>query len=274
MMLRTRLVGGLIGALMVPAIANAPVTAASPGVTTPILLPPATAAATGEWQIPKLGPPGREWAEGRSGLGGVQVLVEPNVGERGPLDKKRTRFAIARIGKNGKPLAGKPRVIQLDGQFGYDAISNAGDRLFVAENRDREAPGTYRVRIVDLRTGELDPRIVSDVPVNSEAFSDGRPTPENLMYGYAVKRVRHPLRTHWIFTLYDANGKYPFVHALNTEGWALCVDLPRHSRKTSDIDAFWDLRATKDTVFVSNSKLNRGWSFPIGTTTLTKMKMR
>ena len=89
------------------------------------------------------------------------------------------------------------------------------------------------------------------------------------MYGYAIKRVRNTLRTHWIFTLYDAQGKHPFVHALNTEGWALCVDLPSHGKKTDDLASSWQLSASKDTVYVANGKLGKKWSFPIGATTLT-----
>jgi hypothetical protein len=252
------------------AFAPMPANAASSAVgsRSPVLKPPVAAAAPAGWAIPRLGPPGHQWDDGRSGLGGVQILVEPGAGERGPASKNRTRFGVVKIGANGKP-AGSPRVIELVGKFGFDAISNDGARLFVTENRDVESPGTYRVRVVDVATGALDPRIVSEQQINSEAFVDAKPTEQNLMYGYAVKRVRNEVRTHWIFTLYDANGKYPFVHALNTEGWALCVDLPRHGKKTTDLDAFWDLRATKDTVFVANTKLKKAWSFPIGSTALS-----
>jgi hypothetical protein len=271
---------GRIGALgiaglcaLVPMAIGGAAVAAPSGSRSPVLKPPVKAAAPAGWAIPRLGPPGRQWEDGRSGLGGIQILVEPDAGERGPASKNRTRFGVVRIAANGKPMRGAPRVIELPGKFGFDAISNDGARLFVTENRDVESPGTYRVRVIDVPTGALDPRIVSEQRINSEAFVDAKPTEENLMYGYAVKRVRNEVRPRWIFTLYDANGKYPFVHALNTEGWALCVDLPRHGKKTTDIDAFWDLRATKDEVFVSNSKLNKAWSFPVGSTKLSSISL-
>jgi hypothetical protein len=257
------------GLALAPLASNA--APAGVGSRSPVLKPPVAAAAPAGWAIPRLGPPGRQWDDGRSGLGSVQILVEPDAGERGPASKTRTRFGVVKIGANGKPIAGVPRVIELAGKFGFDAISNDGSRLFVTENRDVESPGTYRVRVVDVGNGALDPRIISEQRINTEAFVDAKPTAENLMYGYAVKRVRNEVRTHWIFTLYDANGKYPFVHALNTEGWALCVDLPRHGKKTADLDAFWDLRATTDTVFVSNAKLKKAWSFPIGSTALSSV---
>jgi hypothetical protein len=257
----------VVGISFAPLGASAAPTGA--GSRSPVLKPPIAAAAPAGWAIPRLGPPGRQWEDGRSGLGGVQILVEPDASERGPASKNRTRFGVVKIDVNGKPVGGAPRVIELAGKFGFDAISNDGSRLFVTENRDVESPGTYRVRVIDVASGALDQRIITEQRINSEAFAEGAPTAENLMYGYAVKRVRNEVRTHWIFTLYDANGKYPFVHALNTEGWALCVDLPRHGKKTADLDPFWDLRATKDTVFVSNAKLKKSWSFPIGSTALS-----
>ena len=235
--------------------------------SSPVLLPPAAGAVLPGWQLPTLGPTGAQWAEGRSGDGRTQILVEPGSNERGPSGKNTTRFAVVRLTTKGQPI-GRPRVLTFDGRFGYDAISNAGTRLFVTENRDVEAPGTYRVRMIDLTTGTLDPRILSDRPVNSEAFNASDDPEIELMYGSAMKRVRNPLRTHWIFTLYDAPGKHPFVHALNTEGFALCVDLPKHGKKVSELATSWRLTATSNTVSISNPGLDKAWQFDIGSTTL------
>lgn len=235
--------------------------------SSPVLIAPAAGAVLPGWQLPLLGPTGAQWAEGRSGDGRTQILVEPGSDERGPVGKSVTRFAVIKLSTKGKPI-GEPRIVTLQGRFGYDAISNAGTRLFVTENRDVEAPGTYRVRMIDLTSGALDPRILSDQPINSEAFN-GSDNPEiELMYGSAMKRVRNPLRTHWIFTLYDAPGKHPFVHALNTEGFALCVDLPKHGKKVSELATSWRLTATSKTVSISNPGLEKAWQFDIGTTAL------
>jgi hypothetical protein len=244
-----------------------PLQASAGETSSPVLKPPVAEAAIPGWVIPQLGPPGGEWSDGRSGDGRIQVLVKEGDSERAPK-RTQTSFAIVKISASGRPQKGKPRIITVDGQLGFDAVSNAGTKLFVTENRDVDAPGTYRVRVIDLASGTLDPRVLSDKPINAEALATTT-TDESLMTGYAVKRVRDSLRTHWIFTLYDADGHHPFVHALNTEGWALCVDLPAHGKKTGDLALAWSLQVKDNkTVMVSNSKLGKSWSFAIGSTTL------
>ena len=253
-----------LGAWPFPSVAS-PTTGAA--ASSPVLVTPSAAGVLPGWKLPMLGPVGAQWQEGRSGDGRTQILVEPDSGEQGPTTKKDTRFAVVALSKGGT-IVGKPRIIEIAGRFGYDAISNAGTRLFVTENRDVESPGTYRVRMIDVTTGKLDPRVLSDKRIDTEAFETPTTPAEELMYGSAMVRVRNPLRTHWIFTLYDAQGKHPFVHALNTEGYAMCIDLPSHGKKVSELATAWKLRATSTTVTVSNATLAKAWQFDMGTTTL------
>lgn len=81
-----------------------------------------------------------------------------------------------------------------------------------------------------------------------------------------MARVRTPIHPRWVFTLYDAPGKHPFVHALNTGGFALCIDLPSHGRNINDLALAWKLRATAKTVSVTNDTLGQTWRFDIGAT--------
>jgi hypothetical protein len=247
--------------------ASAATKAAVPS-TSPVLKAPVEAAVLPGWRLPILGPVGNQWVEGRSGDGRTQVLIEKDAGERGSV-RPVTKFAVVKLTKAGKPLP-NPKIIELKGQFGYDAVNNAGTVLFLTENRDVEAPGTYRVRMLDLLSGDLSPQVVSEERLNSEAFVEAgaRTEAESLMYGTAIARVRNPLKTRWIFTLYDAPGKRPFVHALNTEGWALCVDLPKHGKDINELAKSWTLAADQSMVTVTNTTLAKAWKFAIGTETL------
>lgn len=243
--------------------------AATSGSTSPVLVAPSASAVLPGWRLPTLGPKGRQWIDGRSGDGRTQILVEPDVGEHGPTKRTATKFAVLTLDAKGKQV-GRERIITLNGRFGFDALSNAGTRLFVTESRDVEAPGTYRVRMIDLATGTLDPRILSDRPIDSEAYAEAGPDDVELMAGTAIARVRNSVRTHWIFTLYDATGKHPFIHALNTEGFALCLDLPSHGKPIADLASSWTLSASSTTMTVANTKLGKTWSYNIGTSRIVR----
>jgi hypothetical protein len=104
--------------------------------------------------------------------------------------------------------------ISLRGDFSFDAISPDGSRLYLIEYLDRRDPTDYAVRALDTSTGRLEPKPIVDpdepvdemrgIPLTRTMSADGR----------------------WAYTLYDGNGKHPFVHALDTErGRAVCIDL-------------------------------------------------
>jgi hypothetical protein len=104
------------------------------------------------------------------------------------------------------------KTIELDGDFGYDALSPDGETLYVIEYLSET---NYRVRAVSVATGGLYARVVV------AKGEEGEP-----MAGYPVTRAT----THggeWAFTLYGREEEPAFVHGLYTEARiAVCIDLP------------------------------------------------
>jgi hypothetical protein len=108
------------------------------------------------------------------------------------------------------------REIHLGGDFAFDGISNDGAHLFLIESLSLTQPGHYSVRLYDLRTGRLDPRIVVDKREDSSAA----------MSGTRIAGVFNPTGD-WQFSLYDSEATGAFIHALNLSGgFAWCIDLP------------------------------------------------
>jgi hypothetical protein len=104
------------------------------------------------------------------------------------------------------------RRIELHGHFAFDAVSPERRYLYLTEYLSAQQP-EYRVRVVDLRSGRLLQRIVSD-----------RSSWATSMVGMPVSRVN---RDGWAFTLYGGWSARPFIHALDTRHVeAVCIDLP------------------------------------------------
>jgi hypothetical protein len=140
-------------------------------------------------------------ATGLSADGATLVLAAP----RGT---RRSRFVVLDTGTL------RPRqTVSLRGDFALDAISPDGETLYLIETLS--ADGTrYDVRAYDLARR----RMLRDPIVD--------PTePDEPMLGSPVSRVLSR-DGRWAYTLYDRNGKAPFIHALDTErARARCVDL-------------------------------------------------
>ena len=104
------------------------------------------------------------------------------------------------------------REIALTGLFTVDAISPDGRSLYVIEYPGEDLLD-YHVRMLDTRTGRLDPRAVVD-PRNPDEQMGGMPMAR------AVSRDGR-----WAYTLYSG-GEETFIHALDTVGrTAACIDL-------------------------------------------------
>jgi hypothetical protein len=106
------------------------------------------------------------------------------------------------------------RVVNLHGDFSFDAISPRGAWLYLIQYVNPNDPTRYLVRAFDTRSGRfaakpvVDPREPGEKmrgnPLNRVMSSDGR----------------------WAYTLYDGAGSTPFVHALDTSArTAHCIDL-------------------------------------------------
>ena len=140
--------------------------------------------------------------------------------------RSTSRFAIVRTSFDDRP-----RIVALDGDFEYDALSPDGSTLYVVEHLAGPPAGHYQVRMVDVATGTLRPEVVADKSGGGEA-----------MAGYPIAQVRRP--DGMVFTLYRG-AEHPFIHTLSsTDGWALCIDLPETGVADPAVDLEWGMAAT------------------------------
>ncbi len=126
---------------------------------------------------------------------------------------------------------GRPHAIHklhLAGSFSFDAISPDGSTVYLIEHLSPVYGGTYRVRALDARSGELLPGAILDPEAPWERMS-----------GIPISRV-NSANGRWAYTLYAGHGggrrdgrgsagvRDPFIHALDTvSGKAICIDLPQ-----------------------------------------------
>jgi hypothetical protein len=157
-------------------------------------------------------------ASGLSADGRVLVLIQPRVA----FPRARTSFAVLDA-RRLRIL----KVLRLPGDFSFDAISPSGDRIYLIQYLSPNDPTKYAVRALDVRTGRLLPEPVVD-PHEADEQMRGQP----------LSRAMSP-DGRWAYTLYDGNGKTPFVHALDTKrATARCIDLDA----IGGADNLWRLR--------------------------------
>jgi hypothetical protein len=144
-------------------------------------------------------------ASGLSADGSKLVLIQP----RTSFPRARTSFAVF----DARRLR-LLEVLRLRGDFSFDAISPSGDRIYLIQYLSPKDATKYAVRAYDLRAGRLLPEPVVD-PHEADEQMRGQP----------LSRAMSP-DGRWAYTLYDGNGKTPFVHALDTSrATARCIDL-------------------------------------------------
>ena len=164
----------------------------------------------GRWTLPATvigGAPDAATADGRT-------LVLARAGARA------ARFALV-----DASLRRAPRTITLPGRFAFDAIAPDARRMFLIEPRPG---GHYLVRNYDLVRDELMPGAVID-KLEGEWQMEGQPVARAV-----------PAASEWVYTLYRKD-EGPFVHALNTEGFAMCIDLPAAARSGPAAAGQWGL---------------------------------
>jgi hypothetical protein len=129
---------------------------------------------------------------------------------------------------------GQQRRYDLEGVIEPDAFTRDGSALFVLEWLPASAPDRYRVRLLDLTSGEVGPLL-------TRAKAAVPPGAEEEMHGEGRQAVLSPDR-QVLYTLYThqpghrhtrdlISGRpgnvHAFVHVLHlTERWAYCLDLP------------------------------------------------
>ena len=157
----------------------------------------------GRWTIPAVGIDGSP--SGLSADGRTLVLISPRPG----FPRARTPLSVL-----GTSQLRRRAVIDLGGDFSFDAMSPDGRRAYLIHYTSRQDITRYEVRALDLRAGRLLP----------DPIVDPKEEPGE-MRGLPVTRATSP-DGRWAYTLYDGAGKHPFVHALDTVGSrAVCVDL-------------------------------------------------
>jgi hypothetical protein len=107
------------------------------------------------------------------------------------------------------------RRIELRGSFAFDALSPDGRSLYLIQYLSDPDYTSYAVRSYDVAAGRLRSKPIVDPTEHADE-----------MRGLPLSR-RYSPDGRWAYTLYDGNGKHPFVHALDTiAAKAKCIDLP------------------------------------------------
>lgn len=155
-------------------------------------------------------------AGGLSADGSTLALIQP----RRAFPRSRTRFELIAT----RTLRARS-VIDLRGDFSFDAISPDGRFVYLVNYTSQTDPTRYRVRAYDARAGRLLPNPVID------------PTePDEQMRGTPMTRAMSP-DGRWAYTLYQGFDGTPFIHALDTAGiTARCIDLEKLAGQ--DVSAF------------------------------------
>jgi hypothetical protein len=106
------------------------------------------------------------------------------------------------------------RVVNLHGDFSFDAISPHGTWLYLIQYVNPNDPTRYLVRAFDTTSGRFAAKPIVDPSAPGEK-----------MRGNPLNRVMSD-DGRWAYTLYDGAGSTPFVHALDTSArTAHCIDL-------------------------------------------------
>ena len=157
-------------------------------------------------------------AGGLSADGTTLVLIEP----RTSFPRAATRLLV--LGSdNLKPL----RLVRLNGDFSFDAVSPDGSWLYLIHYVAPSDPTRYLVRAYDLKRGSLLEKPIVDPQ-----------EPGEKMRGNPLSRTMSR-DGRWAYTLYDGAGAGPFVHALDTIArTARCIDLDGVPSETD----LWRLR--------------------------------
>jgi hypothetical protein len=190
----------------------------------------------GAWRLPTIG--SDPAAVGVSEDGKTIVLVEDGAVTSASAPTT-SRFAIVRAS-----LDAAPRIVQLTGEFEYDALAPDGSILYVVEHLAGPPDGHYQVRMIDVASGKLLPEVVADKTADSEA-----------MAGYPIAQLREP--GGMVFTLYRGP-EHPFIHALQSaEHWAVCIDLPAVGAADDAAALDWGMGAAPSgsSIFAVNATL-------------------
>ena len=161
-------------------------------------------------------------AGGLSADGTTLVLIEP----RTSFPRATTKLII--LSSDGLK---QRRVVKLQGDFSFDAVSPEGSWLYFIHYVSPNDPTRYLVQAFDVQRGRLSAKPIVDPK-----------EPGEKMRGNPLSRTISA-DGRWAYTLYDGAGATPFVHALDTVGRsAHCIDLDGIAAGTN----LWRLRLGVD----------------------------
>jgi len=116
---------------------------------------------------------------------------------------------------------------RLKGDFAYDAMSPDAKTLYLIQHVSTSDLSRYVVRAYDLEAGVLKQGAIADKTQRGW-----------VMAGYPLTRVTSP-DGRMVYTFYQRNGGYPFIHALDTvSATAHCLGVPWRGSQ----DGLWKLR--------------------------------
>jgi DNA-binding beta-propeller fold protein YncE len=142
----------------------------------------------------------------------------------------RTRIVVA--DPSGKAAQ---RTFDLQGNYEPDAFASDNQHLFVLEYLPPEAPDRYRVRQLDLKTGNVggigsrDKSAVPEEEMRGTRRMHALSPDGNILYTLYTHQPGHLHSRDLAAGLTQSRGDvHAFVHVLNlSEGWAYCLDLPQ-----------------------------------------------
>jgi hypothetical protein len=155
----------------------------------------------GRWSVPAAYGPA---PSGLSANGKWMVLVAPPVAVTG--SGMLNRFAVVDLAQ--KKI---DRVVNANGDVGFDAVSDDGRNLYLVEHLV-PAP-KYAVRVASFNgTSGLEPTILGQIKTAEPEVMNG-------LYHASVA-----VGADWFLSLYSNPGRGPFIHALNTtQLYAQCI---------------------------------------------------
>ena len=207
----------------------------------------------GRWVLPRVvadGPP-----DGATPDGSQAVLAEA-----GSFRGGMSRFMVVDL----KAMASK--LVELPGEFTYDAWSPDGSVVYFIEHRPPADSGKYVVRAYDRASAALRPDAVADkrtlgeemagLPIARASTRDGR--------SVATLYVPHPSGSHGAGHEGLGRPHGPFVHLLfAADATALCVDLP------PEVARGWTVAVKGKVLRISRPDVPRAYAIDLGSGELT-----
>ncbi len=126
-------------------------------------------------------------------------------------------------------------LVELPGDFAYDAVASSGSTLYLEEHvyPGRPSGAGYRIRAYDLRAGQLLAGAIADKGTSGD------------MAGTRVAALPSP-DGQWVYSLYTRPDK-PFIHALNmTDKYSVCLFLPSKSTGNGEEQLAWSFTPSPD----------------------------